>query len=543
MLFELKDHAVVNPTKNIVLILTDQERDSGPYESSGMASFRASQLPARSKLFAEGVRFTQHRINTCACVPSRVSLFTGYSPWVHGIHQTDGFAKLHDDPDIDWLSPDYIPTLGHRFQAHGWDTVYFGKWHLSYVNLHDEQGDVLGVQDQAAYEHANLLSAYGFHGWTGPEPHGADVQNAGVFRDEGYVAQAQDWLRRRAAEPRDSGFLLVVSLVNPHDIVFWPPWSLWQSELLDIASIDDIGEAPSESEGTQGRPSVLRAYKKHYPSAYGPASIVNWLYGRNPERYRKFYCSLLRRTDQLIGQLLTCLEDTGLRQSTSVVFSSDHGELLGAHGGLHQKWYNAYEETLRVPLVVSSPGMTRGGEEVEICSNHLDLVPTLLGLGGLPQDLPNHVSKRFQHIPELRGQDLMKQPLSDSSYFVTHDHIMEGQHREAAFGRRFPWFGAIWKMRYKPFEATNTAVEAVVERRSDDAGKPVLWKLVRYFDPRHSSLQGTDEWSLFRLENDPAELDDLFGDDAYRAIIDALTKKLEEGRRVRIDIGERPKNR
>ena len=532
----------MNQSRNIVLILTDQERDAGAYESEGMASFRASQLPARLRLFSEGLRFRQHRINTAACVPSRVSIFTGYSPWEHGVHQTDGFAKLHDDPDIHWLPPDRVPTLGHRFQAHGWDTAYFGKWHLSYANLHDEDGTVLGASEVGAYEHADQLAAYGFHGWTGPEPHGAELANSGLFRDEGYVAQAKTWLQRRAASSRESGFLLVVSLVNPHDIVFWPPWSLWQSKLLDVDAIDEIGESPSESQVSGHLPAVLRAYRKRYPSAYGPASIVNWLYRRNPERYRKFYCSLLRRSDKLLGQLLECLDETGLRDSTSVVFSSDHGELLGAHGGLHQKWYNAYEETLRVPLVISEPNMPSAGESTDRASNHLDLVPTLLGLAGLSQDLPRQVHERFEDVPRLRGRDLLNDTVPKHSYFVTHDHILEGKHREAAFGRRFPWVGAIWRMRYEPLDAENTAVEAVVERIVESGGQSRLWKLVRYFNPLFSQIQDTDEWSLFCLDEDPTEIEDLFGKAAYEEVVIHLKSRLAEERAFGTDIGCNLKN-
>jgi arylsulfatase A-like enzyme len=421
--------------------------------------------------------------------------------------------------------------LGHRFQAHAWDSVYFGKWHLSYANLHNPNGDVVAVEDIAAYQSANPLAAYGFNEWTGPEPHGADIKNSGLFRDEGYVAQAQGWLRRRAAAQSDNPFLLIISLVNPHDIVFWPPWSLWQSKLLDLDGIPDIGAADSQSSVPSGEPPVLGAYRKQYASAYGPSSIVNWLYDRNPERYRKFYCSLLRRSDRLLGKLLDCLDETKLRSSTSVVFTSDHGELLGAHGGLHQKWYNAYEETIRVPLVISSPEHSRrAGEVVETCSDHLDLVPTILGLGGLPQALPGNLNDSFEDVPQLPGSNLLQNKSSKPSYFVTHDHILEGSHREAAMGRRFPWFGAIWPMRYKPLDALNTAVEAVIHRVADSQGVSSLWKLVRYFDPKLVALQASDDWSLFNLDQDPSEQRDLMNDSNFESVRDYLINSLESCR-------------
>ncbi|MBT6178440.1 MAG: sulfatase-like hydrolase/transferase [Deltaproteobacteria bacterium] len=513
------------------MIVTDQERDSGNFESAGMASFRENCLPARRRLFSESIRFNQHRVSTSACVPSRVSLLTGYSPWVHGVKQTDGFAKFHDDPQLNWLPSDRIPTLGHRFQAHDWDSVYFGKWHLSYANLHHEQGAVVSATEPTVYQAADPLAAYGFNEWVGPEPHGADIKNSGLFRDEGYVTQAQEWLRSRAKVQNDAPFLLVISLVNPHDIVFWPPWSLWQSKFLELDGIPHIGEAASQAWIPKEEAAVLRAYRKQYASAYGPASIVNWLYDRNPERYRKFYCSLLRRSDRLLGQILNCLDETQLRASTHVVMTSDHGELLGAHGGLHQKWYNAYEETIRVPLAISSPRHSqRAGEIVERCSDHLDLVPTLLSLAGLPESLPGSLCESFESVPALSGVDLLNSPAPKPSYFVTHDHILEGNHREAAFGRRFPWFGAIWPMKYKPLEALNTAVESVTEHVSDSSGATRLWKLVRYFSPEEDWAHDSDEWSLFNLDEDPSEMDNLFSDTSFGHVRDQLLTSLESCR-------------
>ena len=105
--------------RNILVLLTDQQRDAGPYEPAGMDAFRRDELHGFNALCARGTRFTQHRINASACAPSRASMLTGYSPWVHGVTQTDGFAKRYDDPAQIWLPPNKVPTLGHRFQAAG----------------------------------------------------------------------------------------------------------------------------------------------------------------------------------------------------------------------------------------------------------------------------------------------------------------------------------------------------------------------------------------------------------------------------------------
>jgi choline-sulfatase len=76
------------------------------------------------------------------------------------------------------------------------------------------------------------------------------------------------------------------------------------------------------------------------------------------------------------------LDSSRFRDDTIVVYTSDHGEMLGAHGGMHQKWHNAYDETIRVPLLIAGPGVP-AGSGVDHLSSHVDLLPTLLGLAGL----------------------------------------------------------------------------------------------------------------------------------------------------------------
>ena len=119
-----------------------------------------------------------------ACVPSRASLFTGLSPWQHNVGFTDGLAKLGDDPKMAWLDPSSRRTLGHRFRAAGYETAYVGKWHLSH---HPEA--------------RGGLEPFGFGGWRGPDPHGANPANSGLQRDATYVAEAEAALHLKTSAP------------------------------------------------------------------------------------------------------------------------------------------------------------------------------------------------------------------------------------------------------------------------------------------------------------------------------------------------------
>ena len=99
--------------------------------------------------------------------------------------------------------------------------------------------------------------------------------------------------------------------------------------------------------------------------------------------YRRLYYYLHKLVDRAIGRILESLEASGMADDTIVVFTSDHGDLLGAHGGLVQKWCNAFDEATRVPLLVAGPGIDGGGAGVSSPTSHVDLIPTLLGLAGI----------------------------------------------------------------------------------------------------------------------------------------------------------------
>ena len=90
------------------------------------------------------------------------------------------------------------------------------------------------------------------------------------------------------------------------------------------------------------------------------------------------------------------------------MFTSDHGDMLGAHGGLLQKWHNAYDEAIRVPLLVSGPGVDTGAPAVQIATSHVDLLPTLLGLAGVDVEARPRSRSRAHHVETqpLVGRDL-----------------------------------------------------------------------------------------------------------------------------------------
>ena len=152
------------------------------------------------------------------------------------------------------------------------------------------------------------------------------------------------------------------------------------------------------------------------------------------ETHLKFYYQMQAAVGEQITRVLDALAASEAYENTIVVFSSDHGDMQGAHGGMHEKWHVAYDEALRVPFIVSSPLLPGGARELEIPTNHADLVPTLLGLAGIDRDQAlaklkvDHVDAR-----PLVGRDLsdairaaVPAAPSEPVLFTTDDEISEG---------------------------------------------------------------------------------------------------------------------
>ncbi len=345
---------------NVLLIMTDEERYPPPYETEAVARFRREQLGARESLRAGGLEFHRHYAGSTACTPSRATLFTGQYPSLHGVSQTDGLAKRHTDPDMQWLDPDGVPTLGDWFRAGGYRTQYRGKWHVSHAELpipgahdglmtSDADGQVL-ADAVDAYRRADRLDPFGFSGWIGREPHGANKSDCGALRDPVFAEQVVGMFDDLARARDDGAWLAVASFVNPHDIAF--TGAFWDA-ILEFAPPDDtvpeIPEAPSQSDSFAGRPPCQEQFREVWPQmVYAQATDL---------AYRRLYYYLHKLVDRAIARVLEALDASGMADDTIVVFTSDHGDLLGAHGGMMQKWYNAYDEAIRVPLVVKGAGV------------------------------------------------------------------------------------------------------------------------------------------------------------------------------------------
>lgn len=375
---------------NVLLIVSDQER-GWPDLPGGLG------LAAHERLLASGTHFSNFNVNTTPCSPSRSNIYTGQHTQHTGIGTNVGAFPF---PSLDTG----IPTLGHMLRAQGYYTAYKGKWHLSDIpsdpNVH--YGDYSDA--------SQALEPYGF----------ADASHNGIadgsfwygFKFDGETAsEASYWLRQTGAASEQPWFL-AVNFVNPHDICWFddvdhqfartrmrqfflspvmpPPLEgpyakTWDLPLPTSYYTDDLA----------GEPWAQTSYRK----------LCNKIYGhldRGDERrwraYQSFYFNCIRDMDRHVGTVLDTLEATNQIDNTIIIYTSDHGEMLGAHG-LRQKGPTMYKENVRVPLIVCHPDVAGGGT-TEALGSAIDLAPTILSLCGLDADT------RAERQPQLKGVDL-----------------------------------------------------------------------------------------------------------------------------------------
>ena len=182
---------------------------------------------------------------------------------------------------------------------------------------------------------------------------------------------AVQYLASTAAQSQP--FLMVVSLVNPHDVLLYP--SAYVSGGYDASWLEGEIEPPATAnESLASKPTVQKQFLKLF-NLSGPIPTP-----KMKRNYLNFYANLMKSSDAYLVKILDTLASTGLLENTLVIATADHGEMGTAHGGLRQKNFNFYEESTRVPLVYSNPRLFKRPETNHSLVSHVDFLPTLASL-------------------------------------------------------------------------------------------------------------------------------------------------------------------
>ena len=494
---------------NIILMITDEER----YPMHWPTGWADANLPNRKLLANHGLTFTNACTATSPCSPSRGVLFSGLYPTENGVTTNCGGVGLPE------LSPS-LPNMAMLLASAGYDVEYRGKWHLS--------SDSSGTLNANS---ARDLELFGFNGWEPPEA-GCSL-NAVQFGggttdyDEWYAAGAADFLKnRKSSKP----FALIVSLVNPHDVSGYPGTGsrggmecALQKHYCALQGNGQLCQRGFERLPLGPDPAPAQLHRG--VSTYKPAcqaesnTMINGMLGVLTDNedylnYVRFYAYLHMVVDQHIGTVLDALQSRpSLQKNTIVIRLADHGDMGLSHGGQRQKMYNAYEETIHTPLVISNPVLFPKPVQTSALASNVDIMPTLATIAGVPK----------KDIPTLRGVDLTP---------IIHDAVKHPAKPSVTVQD-----GVLFTYDMQTAESNGIVSQPCCIRclRQD------RWKIAMYFDPNGTAAT---VYELYDLQNDPYEQNNLGNpsNPSYNAtqlatMQQALQAKMEETNTANLTLG------
>jgi choline-sulfatase len=323
---------------NIVFIMTDQHAADA---LSCRMGDRYLKTPALDSLAARGTFFTRAYTANPLCMPARNSIFTGRYP--HETRVTDNTKATLDDREF--------TNMGTYLRRAGYQTAYYGKWHLAY----DERK---------------------------PDTHGFETLETGHL-DAVNAEHAAKFL----AQKHDRPFALVVSFLNPHNVC-----ELARGQELNNGPIGDPPPVaqrpppPANLAPPRNEPDSMTRMREGYHAS--PTFPVGRFSPEMWQALRWGYYRLIEKVDAEIGKVLAAVRTAGLEDNTVIIFTTDHGECAGAHG-LNQKTV-LYEESARVPLIISIPGQRTAKTSDKFVNTGIDVLPTMLDFAAVarPAKMP-----------------------------------------------------------------------------------------------------------------------------------------------------------
>ena len=393
---------MVQTKPNILLVIADQMT---PFmlEACGHAGARTRNLAALAK---RSVHFTSAYTPSPICVPARSCLMTG-------LHTSTTGCYDNGDP-----FPGYIPTFAHYLANAGYETVLTGKMHF------------IGADQLHGFQRRLNTDIYpAGYLWSYPLPPDDDpefqafpfvpqyqARNIGagwsteLQYDEETQFRALEYLRYAPDRP----WMLTVSFTNPHPPYKVPRahWEMYKDADLPLPHYpEDMDARYSDFDR-----ALRRWHGLDREDIRAPEHLI---------AMRRGFAALAHYIDDKLGELLGVLEERGLRDDTIVIFTSDHGEMLGEHGLIQKRSF--YEWSSRIPLMIDMPGSK--AREVGVPVSLLDLPATLIDIAG---ETPVRPLEGRSLLPALRGQDIEVVP-------VISEYHGEGIMRPSFMVRKGDW--------------------------------------------------------------------------------------------------------
>jgi N-acetylglucosamine-6-sulfatase len=420
---------------NIVFILVDDAR----WDDLGCTGHPFSKTPNIDRIAREGITFRNAFATTVICSPSRASILTGLHTRTHGIiDNTDRSAASHK-----------LATFPQWLQRAGYETAFIGKWHMGNDDTR-----------RPGFDYWACLKGQGSSFDPELNVNGKEVQTKGYVTDV-LSARALEFLKAPHAKP----FLLYYSHKAVHpETVQRADGSLSDPTLSNFIPADrhknlyagvNVPRRPNALAAPQGKPALQRTIPGLPPLGPKTGSSDEVILNR---------LRMLAAVDESVGEVFKALEATGQLDRTLIVFTSDHGYYYGEHG-LSVERRLAYEEGIRIPLLLRYPPRIKAGTKRDQMALTLDFAPTLLQLAGVP-------------VPEgLHGKSLV--PLFANEAAPLRDGFLIEHFSENVFPR-----------------TTKLGYQAIRTER---------WKYIHYVD-----VPNADE--LYDLKRDPYEMMNLIAE-------------------------------
>ncbi len=465
---------------NLIFILPDRQR------RDTMACYGNDwiQVPHLNRLADESLVFDNCYVTQPVCCPARASIMCGQYPIDAGM------------PVNRHILPADLPTIAEMLPE-GYHTGYVGKWHLGDEVVAQHGFDEwLPCFDHWWHEYTDESYSQRFspyhqwlvsHGFEPDAPHPAGKYFSERFRSqlplEYHMAtwigqQAAGFIERNAQQP----FVLFASSKEPH-----PPFTSPFNDLYDPESLpveENFRRFPNghslfnRVRADFWMQSQYGGDTHHGRRAAGPHFDLATEAGFRQMRSNYYGCVSL--VDGMVGNILSAIEDAGVRNNTIVVFTSDHGEMVGTHG--HVEMRSPYEDSARVPLLIRAPWLGQTQRRIEGNFSQIDFVPTLLEMLGQrpPDELPG-----TSRATVLRGHE----DLAGNDVFIQHNGIGDRDLTSAA-------------------SSTTIPPEQV---HQINLLKTAPWRSVVTADRWKMTLCAADQGELFDLNTDPLEMTNLFG--------------------------------
>ena len=327
------------PRPNVLVILTDDQR----WDAMSCAGHPLLKTPNMDRLAAEGARFANMFVTTSLCSPSRASFLSGLYAHRHGV--LNNFTEY----------PDSLPSYPKRLREAGYETAYFGKWHMGETNGMPRTGFDFWMSHRGQGNYFG--NEWNINGRTNFIP--------GYYTTV-VTEHVVEWLQRKREKP----FLLILGQKAPHGGPIEPEPKY--EHVFDQATITKPANYDAWKDG---KPAWLAVSFPTWHGAGGP--LYNY---HDYDKFVRAYLGTLLSVDDSLGRIYETLRRTGQLDRTLLIYTSDNGFALGEHGRVDKR--TMYEESLRVPLLVRYPPLIPRPMVIDQMVLNLDVAPSILDICG-----------------------------------------------------------------------------------------------------------------------------------------------------------------